>query len=156
MVQASTRVGVAEVAGVEVWIAPKIDIRRLLFLLGYTLDPKGWRDTDVELGPQPELMPALVHAFCMQAERATQQGLLQGYQQVEDSLPVLRGRLRESEQLRRRFGHTVPVEVSYDDFRWTSRRTGCSWALPGACSSCRACLVPHARDRSASPPRCRT
>ena len=45
-----------------------------------------------------------------------EKGLLQGYRTVEEALPVLRGRIRTEEQLRRRFGLPVPVEVRYDDY----------------------------------------
>lgn len=115
-VQAKSLVGVAQVAGIELWIKPKVDIARIVFMLGYAGDPKGWGDEDVGLEQQQELMPALAHAFERQADRALQQGLLQGYKRIEDSLPVLRGRLREAEQLKRRFGLPMPLEVAFDDF----------------------------------------
>lgn len=115
-VQAKSLVGVAEVAGIELWIKPKVDIARIVFMLGYARDPKGWGDQDVGLEQQQELMPALAHAFERQADRALQLGLLQGYKRIEDSLPVLRGRLREAEQLKRRFGLLMPLEVAFDDF----------------------------------------
>ncbi|MGI8519431.1 MAG: McrC family protein [Actinomycetota bacterium] len=115
-VQATTYVGVAEIAGVELWIKPKVSIERLLFLLGYALDPKGWRHEDVRLQEHEELVSALAHAFERQGDRALQQGLLQGYVRIEECLPVLRGRLRAEDQLKRRFGLAVPLEISYDDF----------------------------------------
>lgn len=49
-------------------------------------------------------------------DRALRQGLLQGYKATEESSLVVRGRLREAEQIRRRFGATLPVEVAYDKF----------------------------------------
>lgn len=116
LIRPGSLVGVATVAGVEVWIRPKVEIDRLLFLLGYALDPKAWRDTDVPLGEHRDLLPALAHAYALQAERALQQGVLQGYRETEESLPVLRGRLRETEQMTRRYGLAVPLEVRYDDF----------------------------------------
>lgn len=112
----TTYVGVAEVAGIELWIKPKVDIDRLLFMLGYALSPKGWRDEDVSLQAHDDLLPAAAHAFERQADRALQRGLLQGYLRIEESLPMLRGRMRESDQLRRRFGLAVPLEVAYDEF----------------------------------------
>lgn len=110
------KVGVARVAGIELWVTPKLDIQRLFFLLGYALDGKGWRDEDLELAEAPDLFSALAEAFARQADRALQQGLIQGYRVVEEALPVLRGRLREGEQMRRRFGLAVPIEVRYDDY----------------------------------------
>ena len=108
------KVGVARVAGIELWVKPKLDIQRLFFLLGYALDGKGWRDEDLALAEAPDLFTALAEAFARQADRALQQGLIQGYRVVEEALPVLRGRLREGEQMRRRYGLAVPIEaVSY-------------------------------------------
>lgn len=110
------KVGVARVAGIELWVKPKLDIQRLFFLLGYALDGKGWRDEDLALAEAPDLLTALAEAFARQADRALQQGLVQGYRVVEEALPVLRGRIREGEQMRRRYGLAVPIEVRYDDY----------------------------------------
>jgi 5-methylcytosine-specific restriction enzyme subunit McrC len=110
----TTKVGVATIAGVTVRIRPKVEIRRILFLLGYARSP-GWRDETVALTEVPDLLPALAGAFAGQAERALDQGLLQGYTQVDDSLTVLRGRLREQDQLRQRFGIAIPLLVRFDD-----------------------------------------
>ena len=95
--------GVGRTGGVEVWVRPKVDIHRLVFLLGYAADPKGWRDTDVPLASAPGLLPALAQAFARQAQRALAGGVLQGYRTVEEALPVVRGRIRIADQLRYRF-----------------------------------------------------
>lgn len=110
------KVGVVRLGDLEVWIRPKIDIRQIVFLLGYALNPSGWRDLDVPLVAAPDLLTAVAYAFIRQAERATQQGLLQGYRTFDDALPVLRGRIREADQMRRRHGLPVPLEVLYDEF----------------------------------------
>ncbi|KRF44614.1 hypothetical protein ASH01_11520 [Terrabacter sp. Soil811] len=110
------KVGVAQVAGVELWITPKVDIRRLLFLVGFATDHRIWRDEDLGLTEDSDLLSAIAAAFARQADKATQQGLLQGYRLEEDALPVLRGRLRSAEQLTRRYGLAVPVEVQFDEY----------------------------------------
>jgi 5-methylcytosine-specific restriction enzyme subunit McrC len=110
----TSKVGVAHIAGLTLWLRPKVPIDRILFLLGYARNP-GWRDDTVAMDPVPELLPALAVAFADQAERALARGLLQGYSEVEDSVTVLRGRLREQEQLSRRFGIAIPLLVRYDD-----------------------------------------
>lgn len=115
-VVAGRYVGAARVAGVDVWIRPKLPIRRLLLLLGYAYDLKAWRDETVEVAEDTDLLPAVATAFARQAERAVEQGLLQGYRVTEESAPVLRGRIRTDEQLRRRFGLPVPLEIRYDDY----------------------------------------
>lgn len=102
---------------VTVRITSKVPIARLFFLLGYSLDPKrSWRDGEVEVAEHRDLLPALAHAVERQVDRALRQGLLQGYRATEDSLLVVRGRIREAEQIRRRFGAMLPVEVAYDEF----------------------------------------
>lgn len=102
---------------VTVRVTPKVPIVRLFFLLGYSLDPKAsWRDGEVEVAEHRDLVPALAHAVERQVDRALRQGLLQGYKATEEAALVVRGRLREAEQIRRRFGATLPVEIAYDEF----------------------------------------
>ncbi|WP_317446351.1 5-methylcytosine restriction system specificity protein McrC [Streptomyces collinus] len=102
---------------VTVRITPKTPITRLFFLLGYSLDPKGaWREGEVEVAEHRDLLPALAHTVERQVDRALRQGLLQGYRVTEESALVVRGRIREAEQIRRRFGATLPVEVTYDEY----------------------------------------
>lgn len=109
-----SKVGVARAGEVTVWIRPKVPVARILFLLGYARRP-GWHADHVSLAAVDELVPALAEAFVLQAETAVEQGLLQGYEEIDDQLTVLRGRLRDQEQLRRRFGLAVPLLVRYDD-----------------------------------------
>ncbi|MBB4907000.1 McrC family protein [Actinophytocola algeriensis] len=115
-VAARGKVGVARVGDVDLWIRPKLDIARLLFLVGYAVDPKGWRDDEVELATGDGLVPAVANALWRQTERALRQGLLQGYREVEETSYVLRGRLREADQLRRHHGRVIPMELRHDDF----------------------------------------
>src|SRR5579884_992764 len=106
----------ATTRSVTIRIAPKVPISRLFFLLGYALNPKGWRDDQVDIAEHADLLPALAHAFERQCERALRQGLLQGYRRTQESAMVVRGRIREGEQLRRRFGVALPVEVEFDEY----------------------------------------
>jgi 5-methylcytosine-specific restriction enzyme subunit McrC len=48
--------------------------------------------------------------------RAIYQGLLPGYVVVEETSPVLRGRLLETEQLDRHHGLPYPLEIRHDEF----------------------------------------
>ncbi|MGH3778065.1 MAG: McrC family protein [Pseudonocardiaceae bacterium] len=109
-------VGVAQVGDIEVWITPKLPIARLLFLAGYAKEPRGWRDENVELDVAEGLVPAVARFLCNQAEQALRQGPLKGYRTVEESSAVLRGRLREADQLRRHHGRAIPMEIRHDDF----------------------------------------
>lgn len=121
VLRAGSKVGavtlnVPDCAPVTVRIVPKVPIARLFFLLGYSLDSRGWRDEQVEVAEHRDLLPALAHAAERQIDRALRQGLLQGYRAAEETSLVVRGRIREAEQIRRHFGATLPVEIAYDEF----------------------------------------
>ncbi|NYJ02428.1 5-methylcytosine-specific restriction enzyme subunit McrC [Nocardioides thalensis] len=115
-VAAGTKVGVVRVGQLQVSIQPKISIDRLVFLMGYATKPKFWRNHSVLLDVESDLPEALAHAFTRLAGKAVEQGLLQGYKTVDDSLPVLRGRIRVRDQISHRYGIGLPLEVTYDDF----------------------------------------
>ena len=110
------KVGAARVGGIEINIKPKVPIARLLFLVGYALHAAAWRPETVPVAEAADLIPVVAQALWRQTERATGQGLLPGYILIEKSSQVLRGRLRESEQLRRHHGLPLPLEIQYDEF----------------------------------------
>lgn len=97
-------------------IAPKIPIARLLFLLHYSHSPKGWRSEHVQVDEDEELLPALARLFALQADEAIRRGLLKGYRQTEETALVMRGRVREAEQVRRHQGRLIPLEITHDDY----------------------------------------
>ncbi|WP_283137536.1 McrC family protein [Rhizohabitans arisaemae] len=109
-------IGAATIGGMSVRIKPKTPIDRVLFLFGYSQSQRGWRQEEIDVGEQPDVVPALAHAFARSAERTLRQGVLQSYHTVEDSLQFVRGRIREADQVRRRYGLLLPVEVRYDEF----------------------------------------
>lgn len=116
MVAAGTKVGVVQVGDLQVAVRPKIPIARLIFLMGYAQKPAYWRDHSVLLEASADLPDALAHSFSRLATKALEQGLLQGYQSIDDSLAVVRGRIRVADQIGQRYGRALPLEVTYDDF----------------------------------------
>jgi 5-methylcytosine-specific restriction enzyme subunit McrC len=110
------KVGAARIGDVEVRVTPKLAIARLLFLVGYALHGAAWRPEDVALPEAPGLVPVMAQVLWRQAERAVHQGLLPGYVTLEETSYVLRGRLRETEQLHRHHGLPVPLEIRHDEF----------------------------------------
>ncbi|MEU7467590.1 restriction endonuclease [Streptomyces sp. NPDC044984] len=121
LLRAGSRVGAVRTpGGPVVRIMPKTPVSRLFFLLGFSLDPaRAWRDGregTVDTGAYDDVVPALAHAVERRIDAALRQGVLQGYREVEESALVVRGRLREAEQLRRHFGRTPPVEIAYDAY----------------------------------------
>jgi 5-methylcytosine-specific restriction enzyme subunit McrC len=109
-------VGAARIGDVEVRIAPKVAIQRLLFLAGYAQHGAAWRSEDVSLPEAAGLVPVMAQVLWRQTERAIFQGLLPGYVTLEETAYVLRGRLRETEQLHRHHGLPVPLEIRHDEF----------------------------------------
>jgi 5-methylcytosine-specific restriction enzyme subunit McrC len=110
------KVGAARIGDVEIHIKPKVPISRLLFLVGYSQHGAAWRPEAVPLAEAADLVPAIAQALWRQTERAIHQGLLPGYLVIDESSQVLRGGLRESEQLHRHHGLPLPLEIRHDEF----------------------------------------
>jgi 5-methylcytosine-specific restriction enzyme subunit McrC len=110
------KVGAAQIGDVEIRITPKVPIGRLLFLVGYAQHGAAWRPEDVPLPEVTGLVPVMAQVLWRQTERAVYQGLLPGYVTLEETAYVLRGRLRETEQLHRHHGLPVPLEIRHDEF----------------------------------------
>ena len=113
---AAGKVGAARIGDIEILIKPKVPIARLLFLAGYAQHAAAWQPETVPLDEAADLVPAIAQALWRQTERAIHQGLLPGYILVQESSQVLRGRLRESEQLHRHHGLPLPLEIQHDEF----------------------------------------
>ena len=108
-------VGAVEIGDLSVSIRPKLDVARVLFLAGYAPEAFEVRER-FDFREAPTLVEALAPALAAAARRAFAGGLLHGYRAEEEALFTVRGRIRVNEQVRRRFGVAVPVEVCYDEF----------------------------------------
>lgn len=110
-------VGSVRTPAVQLEVRPKgrLGLSRLLFLLGYAGD-QGFRDDSVAAVEHADLWSALAESLAQLADRALSRGVLQGYLMVEESLRTVKGRIRMSDQISRRPGMLVPLEVSYDEF----------------------------------------
>lgn len=114
--RAGAHVGVLLAGETELCIRPRITIARLIYLLGYAKDPGTWTDDPVGLDDLADLWPAMAQVFVRQAEKALERGVLQGYRTEESAQLVMRGRLREADQLRARAGLPIPLEVRFDEY----------------------------------------
>ena len=110
----NSHVGALEVGNLSVSIQPKLPVSRVLYLASHAIGKVDFREL-FDYQHEPKLIEALVPAFAAAARRAFSRGLLHGYRTEEDSLQTVRGRIRLDEQIRRRFGVPVPVDVRYDD-----------------------------------------
>ena len=109
-------VGALEVGGLSVSIQPKLPVSRVLYLASYAIGQINFREELFDYSDEPTLVEALSPVFAAAARRAFSRGLLHGYRTEEDSLQTVRGRIRIDDQIRRRFGIPIPLEVRYDDF----------------------------------------
>src|SRR6185437_7631772 len=77
--ETNSQIGILVGDGWELRIRPHLDVPRLLFLLAYSLDPKGWHRSVVRLAEERDVIDALANGFAWHAERALDRGLLRGY-----------------------------------------------------------------------------
>ena len=114
----SSVVGAIEIGDLTVLIQPKIGIPNLLSLACYAMGAFRHRENQMfDFEEDVEAVPdTLALALAAAARRAFSRGLLHGYLTEEEALQTVRGRIRFDEQLRRRFGLPLPIEVTYDEF----------------------------------------
>ena len=116
-VTAGHEVGAIEVGDLSVLIEAKIGIPRLLPLACYAMGVfRSQHDKPFDFEESEALPDVLAIALASAARGAFVSGLLHGYRTEEDALPTVRGRIRLEEQMGRRFGVGLPVEVRYDEF----------------------------------------
>ncbi len=109
-------VGAVEIGDLSVLIEPKVGIPRLLSLACYAMGEFKPQNLDFDFGEDEALPDVLTLSLAAASRRAFRRGLLHGYRTEEERLYGIRGRIRFDDQLRRRFGVAIPVEVRYDDF----------------------------------------
>ncbi len=112
----SSHIGVVSAGDLSVVVRPKVPMDRVLFLVAYALGIAHWRADDAALDDDADVFEAIVPAFVRHTERAIRRGLRQHYRVEEAALHAVRGRIAFGEQVRRRYGIPLPVEVTYDDF----------------------------------------
>ena len=110
-------VGALDIGDLSVTIQPKLDIGRVLFVASYALGEFKLRDLEHFHYPkEKEPLETLLGMFVAAAQGAFSRGLLHGYRTEQEALHTVRGRIRFTDQMRRRFSVPLPIEVRYDDF----------------------------------------
>jgi len=109
-------VGALDFDGVSVLIKPKIEMTQLLSLACYAMSKLEVRKELFDFKEDESLPDMLAIALSQAARRAFSRGLLRGYLTEEDALHTVRGRIRFDEQIRRRYGMPLPVELRFDEF----------------------------------------
>ena len=116
LLRPSSYVGAVNIGDVSVIVRPKIPVDRVMFLMTYALDPKHWRNEAIDLAPDADVLEAVALAFSRRTQRAIHRGLLRGYRREEDALSTVRGQIRFADQIGRRYGLPLPIEVAYDEY----------------------------------------
>ena len=109
-------VGAVEIGDLSVLIKPKIPIPQLLSLACYAMSKFKPLPEMFDYPREYALPDILALALVSSARRAFARGLLHGYRTQEEALYTVRGRIMFAEQIRRRFGVPLPIEVRYDEF----------------------------------------
>ena len=112
----SSHIGALRLGDLPVIVRPKIPIDRVMFLVAYSMDPGEWRRYPFDLSGDVDLLESVIPAFTHHTRQAVRRGLLQGYRREEEALNTVRGRIRFDDQINRRFGIPLPLEVAFDEF----------------------------------------
>lgn len=140
------RVGSVAVGGHEIVVQPKAPFSSVLFMLGYAADP-GFRPDEVA-GAGDDIFPAIAETYARLMERAFGRGVLQGYRRLDETAVAIRGRICFSDQMSRRGGQLLPVELTVDEYtvdiaenQLLRAAARVLLALPRVTKEARRCLV---------------
>lgn len=116
-IKASSYVGVWEDAEFSLRVMPKVEASSLAYILGFSRESaRRWGDGRFRFAPERGLSELLIPGFLDAAERAFVGGVAQGYRDVSERVPGIRGRIDFQDHIRRGFGMRMPVSVSYQEF----------------------------------------
>jgi 5-methylcytosine-specific restriction enzyme subunit McrC len=109
-------VGVLVGEGWEIRIRPRLAVPRLMFLLAYAVDQRGWKNILAPFEHERDEVAAIASGFSWHALRAVERGPIRGYRRREERSDALRGRVRFADQIARSAGLPIPLEISYADY----------------------------------------
>ena len=110
-------VGYVRRGDISVVIEPsKCGAAQVIFMMGYSEDPKMFGSDQVEFDQDDDLLEAFISVFVRSAIAAIERGLFRTYASQDDDLSTIRGRVRMSDQMSRRFRLTPPIAVTFDEF----------------------------------------
>jgi 5-methylcytosine-specific restriction enzyme subunit McrC len=115
VIKADSKIGFISVQGVQVNVAPRFPVYNVFYFLGL-LDELKLDPEKVEISASEDFLAVLFQSFIQSVQKATRKGLISGYVNREDSIPVLKGRVDFSRQFKNHLGQYYPFEVSFDDF----------------------------------------
>ena len=113
---AGSTVGTAVLPSLRLLVRPKVDLRNVLFLLGYGLDLANWSQERFPYEEDQDLLSAVARIFEAEVSRSARQGLARGYRARHETLTTLRGRIDVVGQFRARQDRPFPLECSFEDY----------------------------------------
>jgi len=109
-------IGALQVGDLAVLIHPKIGISQVLSMACYALGAFKPQEGLFYYPEEYNLPDVLALALGRAARQSFGRGLYRDYVTQEEALLTVRGRIMFAEQIRRRYGTSLPVEVRYDEF----------------------------------------
>lgn len=108
-------VGTLVVDDLQILILPKIKLENLFLLLEVGLPDRAWQKDPFGYGDHRDLLSAMVSFFARTVESALARGLFHSYQERNEDLKTIRGRIDFGRQLARA-GLPLPVACRYVEF----------------------------------------
>src|SRR4051812_29491300 len=79
-----SRVGVLDHGDWGLRVVPRLAVPKVMFLLGYAADPRGWRSSIAMFGRERDFFSAIASGFAHHAYRALEPAPLRGYVTVDE------------------------------------------------------------------------
>ncbi len=119
-VASSHYVGTIATSGTRILITPKLDTDSLFYLLEASGRPVSTGPADFRYDTTTDLVPSFATFYARHLERALAYGVPRAYQDLQDRLPGIRGRVDIPAQLRLA-GLPLPAECRFDDYTADTR-----------------------------------
>lgn len=108
-------VGSVVVDGMRLLVRPKIKPDNLFLLLEVGLPPSAWRRESIDYAQHADLLPSVIAFFTRTVETTLARGVLRAYQEQNETLVSLRGRIDFPTQINRG-GVKFPIACRYEDY----------------------------------------
>lgn len=135
------RVGAAQIHGLDVVVAPKVPVDRIIHMIQVAADPFGWQSEDADGLAHRDLGDAIAALFARACEHAFGRGVYRTYRSEPQRLSHIKGRIDIARYLRGPLPIPVPVVATVHDDDVPENQV-----LRAACSTLRR--SPHFTDRT--------
>lgn len=119
-VTASHFVGTIVTTSLRIMITPKVDPDNLFYMLEASGRPVSTGAATFSFATSPDLIPSFATFYARSLEGALTRGVPHAYQEMQDRLPAVRGRVNIPAQIRMA-GLSLPTESSFDEYTADTR-----------------------------------